>query len=840
MNFSSAYAYQPRTKEEEKETLLESEITTTIQAVTKRNYETEDDFQTCLLDILDTAGQEEYSAMRDQYMRMGDCFLIVFAITSRSSFDEVEMLMECCRRVRDENDPPMLLVGNKCDLESERQVDSFEAERFASSRGIPYMETSARTRINVEEAFYDLVRLTPRNNGKEYKVVVLGSGGVGKSALTIQFVQGHFVDEYDPTIEDSYRKQCSISGLRKEESNSSPCRAGGKKKSGLFSGLLGRRSKKESSKSATKKEKPVEEGPTVQVAAVNPNSVLCQLGTLEVAVPFATGDPICCEHCNCVLSSISTLTPAGEDEYNWKCEFCERDNLAIQIDEEEMPKESSMEAEYMLEPPAGEESDGVMIFCIDISGSMCVTTEVPALLSEWKNLRKAQSNREQPPADQYMPGENRNVEYISRLQCMQTAVTTQMDRILVEHPNRRVLLITFNNEVKVFTNGSNSEPIVINGDRLSEENSLRECLKSFDWEKVPTMSESYEAMRNQVQSLEEEGATALGPALAAAVELCGKHQGRSEITICTDGMPNVGVGALDGTYGGDGRAFYSRMAEMAMSTSTVINVIAIEGCNCSLDDFKMCAEMTSGELNTLHPVELVRQLRLIAQNPTIATDVEVTVLLHPSLRIEGMLSNNVVKGHPNKAVVVLGNATKLSDITFEYSVRKKHRKTAISALPFQVQIRYKRLDGSKCIRVLSSSRPVSRDREEVEKSMDCAVASLAAVHRCAAEAEAGDFESARARLHAARKMMHRGALTDEQQEEMGNFVSRTADLELELLRCQRQSEAAKAGDDSVRLFYQMKKADQSIFLSAQKKTDLVQKRKGNAALNEQYYAYRWE
>lgn len=45
---------------------------------------------------------------------------------------------------------------------------------------------------------------------REYKLVVVGGGGVGKSALTIQFIQSHFVDEYDPTIEDSYRKQCTI------------------------------------------------------------------------------------------------------------------------------------------------------------------------------------------------------------------------------------------------------------------------------------------------------------------------------------------------------------------------------------------------------------------------------------------------------------------------------------------------------------------------------------------------------------------------------------------------------------------------------------------------------
>ena len=51
----------------------------------------------------------------------------------------------------------------------------------------------------------------------EYKLVVVGAGGVGKSALTIQLIQNHFVDEYDPTIEDSYRKQVQIFGVRNSD-----------------------------------------------------------------------------------------------------------------------------------------------------------------------------------------------------------------------------------------------------------------------------------------------------------------------------------------------------------------------------------------------------------------------------------------------------------------------------------------------------------------------------------------------------------------------------------------------------------------------------------------------
>jgi len=116
------------------------------------------DEETCLLDILDTAGQEEYSAMRDQYMRTGQGFILVYAITSRSSFDEIASFREQILRVKDKDKVPMILVGNKCDLETERQVTTGEGQDLAKSFGCPFFESSAKTRVNVEECFYELVR----------------------------------------------------------------------------------------------------------------------------------------------------------------------------------------------------------------------------------------------------------------------------------------------------------------------------------------------------------------------------------------------------------------------------------------------------------------------------------------------------------------------------------------------------------------------------------------------------------------------------------------------------------------------------------------------------------
>merc|ERR1719512_224219 len=90
------------------------------------------DGKPALLDVLDTAGQEEYASLQDQWIREGDGFLIVYAINSAESFDEAEMIRSKIIRILDADpddpDVPMVLVGNKCDLENERKVPRSELD----------------------------------------------------------------------------------------------------------------------------------------------------------------------------------------------------------------------------------------------------------------------------------------------------------------------------------------------------------------------------------------------------------------------------------------------------------------------------------------------------------------------------------------------------------------------------------------------------------------------------------------------------------------------------------------------------------------------------------------
>jgi len=111
-----------------------------------------------LLDILDTAGQEEFSSMQDQWMRDGKGFLLVYNITNKATYDEVSILHDKILRTKDQAKVPIVLVGNKADLKDQRQVAYEQGQNLAKEWGCPFFETSAKIKLNNEACFYELVR----------------------------------------------------------------------------------------------------------------------------------------------------------------------------------------------------------------------------------------------------------------------------------------------------------------------------------------------------------------------------------------------------------------------------------------------------------------------------------------------------------------------------------------------------------------------------------------------------------------------------------------------------------------------------------------------------------
>lgn len=131
-----------------------------------------------MLEVLDTAGQEEYIALRDQWIRDGEGFVLVYSISSRSSFTRIQRFHSQIQRVKDSamassptyggsplsasapifGQAPVMLVGNKCDRVTEREVSTQEGQALAKDLGCDFVEASAKNCVNVEKAFFDVVR----------------------------------------------------------------------------------------------------------------------------------------------------------------------------------------------------------------------------------------------------------------------------------------------------------------------------------------------------------------------------------------------------------------------------------------------------------------------------------------------------------------------------------------------------------------------------------------------------------------------------------------------------------------------------------------------------------
>eukprot|EP01114_Cavostelium_apophysatum_P023522 TRINITY_DN888_c0_g1_i2.p1 TRINITY_DN888_c0_g1~~TRINITY_DN888_c0_g1_i2.p1 ORF type:complete len:545 (+),score=140.04 TRINITY_DN888_c0_g1_i2:103-1737(+) len=437
-----------------------------------------------------------------------------------------------------------------------------------------------------------------------------------------------------------------------------------------------------------------------RVRQADTNVISIQFGNLLEGAHISTGDPIFCTQCNANFNVHSKINGNV-----WKCEFCDKEN-EVKVDAEEVPKVDTVD--YIVGSVAQakiSEDSNTVIFCIDISGSMCVSYEVAGKFQfrGQSHLQKLETHVERNQnglvADQWLPNERRDITYVTRLQCVQAAIDAQLLKLKKENPNRKVGIVTFNSEVAIVGDGAQQTEIVA-GDKLNNYNQLLSTGEKYQLQK--SIKDSCEALGAKLFSLEEGGGTALGPALLVAVGMCSKSGSGSSIVICTDGMSNVGLGALDDLRTDDEKAigsqFYEQVGSYAKQHGISISVISIKGSDCSIENLGSLAELTAGNVDRVDPVDLSKNFASIMSSPVIATHVSTEIHLHKGL---------LVKSDEKEGQIVtdVGNVTQESTTTFEYGIRGNFDKKLfanLKELPFQIQIRYTKLDGMKCLRVRSN------------------------------------------------------------------------------------------------------------------------------------------
>ncbi len=194
----------------------------------------------CIVEILDTAGTEQFASMRQLYISNCRAFALVYSIDDRASFDEtLDIYHQIIAGVGDQSDITVVLVGNKCDLEHCREVDTEEGRQAAQGmNNCAFLETSAMDGTNVQAFFSTLVgsmsgRVKNPGGHKRARSTSMGArAGLMKGSLRLGGKRGRSssqpdlsmcstdsntfhnyslpIDMPDAGVGDNAKKRCSI------------------------------------------------------------------------------------------------------------------------------------------------------------------------------------------------------------------------------------------------------------------------------------------------------------------------------------------------------------------------------------------------------------------------------------------------------------------------------------------------------------------------------------------------------------------------------------------------------------------------------------------------------
>nr|XP_040039111.1 circularly permutated Ras protein 1 isoform X1 [Gasterosteus aculeatus aculeatus] len=450
----------------------------------------------------------------------------------------------------------------------------------------------------------------------------------------------------------------------------------------------------------------------------NVNVVSANIGELvdleRASGPRSSQSPVVCGKCGAALSHLSSIQSSV-----WGCEFCGFDNA---VPDGAKGACGDLGDDLYLSNQSDDDyqnlEDTLLVFCVDISGSMSVTAELPS--------------------------SGGSPVHVSRLEGMQDALQGALSSVLQLSPHRRVALVTFNDEVVIYGDGTGA-PLSLRDWALVDYDHIWQQGVAYS---IPhCIAETYQQLAQRVKDLREHGATSLGPAALVSVAMASRYPG-SKVILCTDGKANIGLGEMEPSPSPSSSPtasyFYTRLGLQAVGSGVIISVMTFEGTDCRLADVGRLSDATGGKVNIVSIGTVATEIRSACVDNILATGVTATMFAPDGVYFPYKDDSN------HKLVKAIGNVTRGLEVTIQFAVKPEFREVFLQreTLPFQLQLLFTTRDREKVTRVLTERRPVATCSSIPAGSLNVAVLGVHCAQLCASLTRGGGVQEAQRHLKA--------------------------------------------------------------------------------------------
>ena len=483
-----------------------------------------------------------------------------------------------------------------------------------------------------------------------------------------------------------------------------------------------------------------------------------------------------CQKCKAYLNKFSNLIPK-EGSYDWKCEFCSNENKDLIINKVDIPLNETFENCIVPAPnkelKTAEDNDSSLIFCFDISGSMCQSYDVGRnlkkkfnkILGEKNNINKFKINKknntnEDSDEDDPFDYNTQNTSYISRLDLVKCSIRDNINSLLKNSPNTKVGIVSFGSEIEVKGDCLSNVMIIKEKDMKNESK-----LKSLGEENTnlikTSIDKSHEKIIETLNATEENGSTALGPAVLVSLSLLKNAKIGSRIFLCTDGMSNLGVGDISQDKEA-AKVYYTKIGEMAKEKGIIINLITFQDSESEIDVLMNMIQNSGGEIIRVNPNEILDGFKDLLENEALASEVELRMNLNKCMTFRDQEEKDM-ENEGSSIIQKLGNVSKETETYLELKFKKSVKLAEMKDINFeelknlivQVEIVYRNKEGGKYKRIITKNMKVSDNKEEVEKQANYDIITAAEIQKSAKLAGAGLYREAQAQAHVARKFLQK-------------------------------------------------------------------------------------